>query len=246
MTERVAVVTGAGGGIGREIALALARADHSLALVDGVKETVAVTAEAIGAPDRVEVVVADLRQQAGADRMVSSALDRFGRLEILVNTVGVNGKRGRLAEISDEEWHRVIDGNLTVAFNCSRAVLPVMIRQGYGRIVNLASRAGVSGSANNAHYGAAKAGIIALTKSVAMEGARFGVTANAIAPGTTDTAGARALWSAEEIEGIARRNPMGRIGKPADVAAVAAFLVSDRAEYISGQVVHVNGGALMP
>jgi len=243
LSGRVAVVTGASRGIGRAIArqlagdgaavIGLARGDHAVAVADEIR----------AAGGTAEAVSADVTDEAAVEAMVAGVLAKHGRLDILVNNAGIT--RDQLAlRMKRGDWDAVIATNLTAAFVCAQAVLKPMIRQRAGRIVNVTSVVGQAGNAGQANYAASKAGLIGLTKSLALEVASRQVTVNAVAPGLIDTDMTRALPQRAGEE-WSSRIPLGRLGSPEDVAAAVGFLVSDEAAYITGHVLAVNGGMYM-
>jgi 3-oxoacyl-[acyl-carrier protein] reductase len=175
--------------------------------------------------------------------MTDRVLNEWGKIDILVNNAGIT-RDGLLMRMKEEDWNLVLQVNLTGTFNCTKAVMQSMAKQRYGRIVNIASIVGVMGNAGQANYAASKAAVIGFTKTVAREYASRQVTVNAVAPGFIDTAMTQGL-PAEVKETLQKQIPLGRLGLPSDVAAAVRFLASDEAGYITGQVVHVNGGMLM-
>ncbi|MGE3977432.1 MAG: 3-oxoacyl-[acyl-carrier-protein] reductase [Nitrospira sp.] len=241
---RTAIVTGAAQGIGRAIAECLAQAGADVAVVDldsgRSVETVA-SVEKLGRKAlNIKVNVADANETKS---MVEQVLTAWGKVDILVNNAGVT-RDGLLLRMKEEDWNLVLQINLNGTFNCTKAVLQPMTKQRYGRIVNIASIVGVIGNAGQANYSASKAAVIGFTKTVGREYASRNVTVNAVAPGFIDTAMTHGL-PADVKDTLLKQIPLGRLGTPADVAAAVRFLVSEDAAYITGHVLHVNGGMLM-
>jgi 3-oxoacyl-[acyl-carrier protein] reductase len=241
---KVAIVTGAAQGIGRAIAEALASAGADIAIADmdpgRAQETMEV-ARKLGR--RVLNLKVNVAEWSGVKEMTDRVLNEWGKIDILVNNAGIT-RDGLLMRMKEEDWNLVLQVNLTGTFNCTKAVMQSMAKQRYGRIVNIASIVGVMGNAGQANYAASKAAVIGFTKTVAREYASRQVTVNAVAPGFIDTAMTQGL-PAEVKETLQKQIPLGRLGLPSDVAAAVRFLASDEAGYITGQVVHVNGGMLM-
>ncbi|MBI2080159.1 MAG: 3-oxoacyl-[acyl-carrier-protein] reductase [candidate division NC10 bacterium] len=241
---RAGIVTGASRGIGYAVAERLAGAGAGLLLCarDGAAvERAAATLAQGGA--KVVATAADVGRPADAERLVEACLTQFGRLDILVNNAGI-ARDALLLRMKPEDWDAVLAVNLTGAFHCTRAALRAMVKQRAGRIINVTSVVGVMGNAGQANYVAAKAGLIGLTKAAAREVASRGITVNAVAPGFIETEMTAALPAATR-EGYRTQIPLGRFGSPGEVAEVVAFLASDAAAYITGQVIHVNGGLWM-
>lgn len=245
LTGKTALVTGAGRGIGREIALTLAREGADIAInyngsADAAKE-VAAKIEALGR--KAVLIQCNVADFQAAEEMIKKAAEELGRLDILVNNAGIT-KDNLLLRMSEAEYDAVLDINLKGCFNTIRHAAKLMIKQRSGRIINLSSVSGVMGNAGQANYCASKAGIIGLTKSAARELASRNVTVNAIAPGFIETE-MTAVLSDSVKENILAQIPMHRLGNTKDIAETAAFLASDRAGYITGQVIQVNGGMAM-
>ena len=237
-----AIVTGAGRGIGRAIAAAfLAEGAHVLMNdIDGA--LLEESAAGMGAPPgHLATVRADVSDPAAVVRIVEGARAAFDGADVLVNNAGIGGVGKTLLELSLDEWHRMLDVDLTSVFLCCRAVVPLMLEAGRGSIVNLSSITGVEGTAGSVPYAAAKAGVIGLTRSLAREMASQRVNVNAIAPGLIDTAMSRARGQELSRQGVL----WPRIGRPEDIAALAVYLASDEAEFVTGQVIGINGGARM-
>jgi 3-oxoacyl-[acyl-carrier protein] reductase len=241
---KVAVVTGGAQGIGRAIAETLAQrgADIVVADLDPGRSQEAVTAVTkIGRRAlNVKVNVADWND---AKAMVDQVLKEWGKIDILVNNAGIT-RDGLLLRMKEEDWNLVLQVNLNGTFHCTKAALSPMTKQRSGRIINIASIVGAMGNAGQANYAASKAAVIGFTKTVAREYASRQVTVNAVAPGFIDTAMTQGL-PADVKELLQKQIPLGRLGLPADVAEAVCFLASDAAGYITGQVLHVNGGMLM-
>jgi len=245
LTNRVALITGASRGIGREAALLMAQAGAKVVInfAKREKEAYDVLAEVERRGGQGLVVRANVAAMEEVKRMVNSTLDHFGRIDILVNNAGI-WTYGRIDTMPPEVWDETMDTNLKGTFNCCRAVVPWMIRQGGGRIVNVSSTAGQRGEAFHSHYAATKGAIISFTKSLAAELAPHGILVNAVAPGWVDTEmSAEALR--EEGEKILSTIPLGRAGKAEEIAGPLLFLVSDLATYITGEILNVNGGSVL-
>jgi len=241
LAGKVALITGAAQGIGLAIARTLAGCGASVVLADvdadkAQEAAKSVTGRALGLA--MNVARGD-EVAAGIARVMTEC----GRLDVLVNNAGIT-RDGLLIRMKEEDWDRVIEVNLKGTFHCTKAALGVMIKQRSGRIISIASIVGVMGNSGQANYAASKAAILGFTKSVAREYANRGVTANAVAPGFIKTAMTGQL--SEDVQARMREQiPLGRLGTPEDVAEAVAFLASDAAAYVSGQVIHVNGGMWM-
>ena len=242
LAGKVALVTGGSRGIGEAIAGRLAGERAAVALCARHLEAAAQVAKAIEARGgQALAVAADVGRPDDIDRLVAACLDRFGRLDILVNNAGIT-RDGLILRMKDEDWDQVLAVNLGGAFRCARAALRAMLKQKQGgRIVNIGSVVGSMGNAGQANYVAAKAGLVGLTKALAREVASRSVTVNAVAQGFIETEMTTGLPEALKQTYLAQI-PQGRFGTTAEVAAVVAFLASEGAAYITGQVIHVNGG----
>ena len=242
LTNRVAIVTGSGRGIGKTIALKLAGAGANIVINDIGDPTSAegVAAEVKALKRDSLVVMGDVSSSEDMAKMIEMTISTFGKVDILVNNAGIT-RDHLLLRMTDEEWDKVLAVNLRSVFLCTRAVLKHMTRQRWGRIISMASIVGIAGNAGQSNYAAAKAGIIGFTKSVAKEVGSRGITVNAIAPGYIDTQMTQHLDEAWKQE-LLKRIPAGFLGTPQDVAEAVAFLASEEARYITGHVLNVDGG----
>ncbi len=242
LTGKVALVTGGSRGIGLAIVHALADAGAAVALCARNGETAAAAASAVEARGgQALAVAADVGEAGAGERLVAACLDRFGRLDILVNNAGVT-RDNLVLRMKDEEWDQVLSVNLAGAFRCARAALRPMLKQKQGgRIINIGSVVGSMGNVGQVNYVAAKAGLAGLTRALAREVASRGITVNAVAPGFIETEMTASLPEAAKAAYLAQI-PLGRFGATHEVAATVAFLASGDAAYITGQVIHVNGG----
>ncbi len=244
LVNKTAIVTGASRGIGRTVAKVLAEQGASVVLAGRTRAALEEAAEEIRSRGgQATAVVCDVTVEGDVEQLVKATLEGYGRVDILVNNAGVT-RDGLVMRMSEEDWDAVLDTNLKSVYRCTRAVLRPMLKQRAGRIVNIASVVGLTGNAGQANYAAAKAGIVAFTKSVAREVASRGITVNAVAPGYIDTDMTRAL-SPEQRERILSGIPMGRMGSTEDVAYAVAFLAGEEAGYITGQTLVVDGGLVM-
>ncbi len=239
--RRVALVTGSTRGIGREIAATLARAGARVAVVGRDPAKAQEVASALDTEARG--FGADLADVASAGRLVEEVESAFGAVDVLVNNAGIT-RDNILVRLKDEDWDAVLDAHLRAAFATTRAAARGMMKRRWGRLINIPSVVGIIGNKGQANYAASKAGLIGLTKSVAKELASRNVLANAIAPGFIETDMTAAL-TPEARAALAEQIPLGRLGAPADVAGVVAFLASDLASYITGQLFVVDGGMVM-
>lgn len=244
LDAKVAIVTGAGRGIGRGIAEQLA-AEGATVIVSSVgEESARATAAAIGGPSIA--LRADVTSKASVEALVREVTDRFGRIDVLVNNAGWD-KVQPFLESDESDWEKVIAISLYGTLHCCKAVLPVMVAQGYGKVVNIGSDAGRVGSSGEAVYSAAKGGVIAFTKSLAREMARYQINVNCVCPGPADTPLFAEIGADNPKlrEALERAIPFRRLARPADIAQAVAFLASDEAAFITGQTLSVSGGLTM-
>ena len=244
LTDKVALVTGASRGLGRAIALALAAEGASIAAVARSEDALQETLESIRALGGVaEPFALDVSDGAAAEAVVEKIAARFGHIDILVNNAGVT-RDGLLMRMSAEAWDTVIDTNLKGAFNLTKPVGRLMVKQRAGRIVNISSVIGLMGNAGQANYAASKAGLIGFSKSVAREFASRGITCNVVCPGFIETDMTKVLGD-DLKKKLLERIPLQRLGQPDDIAGVVSFLTSPAASYITGQILTVDGGMVM-
>jgi NAD(P)-dependent dehydrogenase (short-subunit alcohol dehydrogenase family) len=245
LKNRTAIITGAGQGIGRAIALGFAREGARVVIAE-LNEANAITVEdeIHAAGGTALAIKTDISVENSVEAMVAKSLRSFGRLDILVNNAGIF-PTSSVEEMKEEEWDRVIGTNLIGAFLCTRAVVNQLLKQGAGRIISITSGRAFQGARNGAHYAASKAGIIGFSKSLALELASHDITVNVICPGITDTAQPRGHQTEEQIYAQGQRIPLGRIGQPEDLVGPAVFLASEAAGFITGQTILVNGGSVM-
>jgi len=243
--DRVAIVTGGARGIGKAIALTFVREGAKIALVDVDQERLNALKDAIEKKAGVAIAVScDISKSSETKQMVEQVQRAFGRIDILVNNAGII-RRGTIETVTEEDWDRVIEVNLKGTFNCCKAVVEIMKQRGYGKIVNVSSIAGKMGDITSAPgYGPSKAAMDALTKTLARQLARYGINVNAVSPHAIETE-MSAQWSDERRREIIASIPLGRLGKPEEVAEAVLFLASDSAAFITGEILDVNGGALM-
>jgi 3-oxoacyl-[acyl-carrier protein] reductase len=246
LRDRVAIVTGASQGIGRAIAVELARVGAHVAVCSRRKEALEPVADLVRAEGRRALPVAcDVGDARQVDDVVARTLDAFGRIDILVNNAGYR-IRSPLEDLPRSEWDAMVATNLTGVFLLSQAVGRVMIRQRAGKIINVTSVAGRSGSRGMAAYAAAKAGAAVLTQSLGAEWAKHGITVNAVAPGPVETEGVREVWKTPAmIAQAAREVPLQRLGRPEEIAWAVIFVASDQANFMTGETVYVSGGPRM-
>ncbi|OVZ59349.1 beta-ketoacyl-ACP reductase [Pigmentiphaga sp. NML080357] len=240
--DRTAFITGGAGTLGLAIAQRLAQEQANIVICDANEEAISQAVALLeGAGARVQGCRADVTSREEVGAAVGEAQARFGRIDILVNNAGF-ARDAYLTKMKEEDWHAVLDVTLQGAFHCSRAVLPGMMQGRFGRIINIASRAH-RGNPGQTNYSAAKAGLIGFTRSLALESGKFGITANAVAPGVISTPRMRQRADYDTLTERARQNtPVARLGDPEDVAAAVAFLASSLAGFITGETLHVTGG----
>jgi 3-oxoacyl-[acyl-carrier protein] reductase len=245
LKDHVAIVTGGARGIGKAIALTFLREGAKVAIIDSDKERLEMLKKEIGRESKgVSVIPCDITKSGDVKGMVDQVRKGFGRIDILVNNAGII-RRGTIETVTEEDWDRVIEVNLKGTFNCCKAVVEIMKKQGYGKIVNVSSIAGKMGDITSAPgYGPSKAGVDALTKTLARQLASYGINVNAVSPHAIETE-MSAQWSEKRRKEIIASIPLGRLGKPEDVANAVLFLASDEASFITGEILDVNGGALM-
>ena len=242
---RVAVVTGGASGIGEAIVRALCRDGFSVAINYNSSEAqaLALASELSVNGSNVITIKADVSSSSDVNKMMETVKEELGTPEILINNSGI-AQQKLFTDITDEDWNRMMSVNLTGVFNTCRAVLPFMIHEKKGRIINISSMWGQVGASCEVHYSAAKAGVIGLTKALAQEVAPSGITVNCVAPGAVDTK-MMSSFSAEDKAALCEEIPLGRIGDAEEIAETVAFLVSDKSSYITGQVIGVNGGMVI-
>lgn len=245
LDSKVAIVTGGSRGIGKEIVLTLAQAGANVVInYVGNKELAENVAEDVIRMGRDALVIrADVSDSNDVDNLVSETLNKFGRIDILINNAGIT-RDNLIIRMKEEDWDRVIDTNLKSVFLTSKAISKIMMKQREGKIVNISSVVGTLGNAGQANYVAAKAGVIGLTKTLAKELASRGINVNAVAPGFIQTDMTASMR--EDIkEKLLEQIPLARLGNPKDIANMVKFLVSEEASYMTGQIIHVDGGMVM-
>jgi NAD(P)-dependent dehydrogenase (short-subunit alcohol dehydrogenase family) len=241
----VALITGAGQGIGRAIAIAFSMRDTRVVVADRNGSSASKVKEEIQDVGKTALAIeVDVSSEPSVTLMIKRTLEEFGTIDVLVNNAGIYPST-TIEELTYQSWDQVIGTNLTGAFLCSRAAVPIMLEKKKGRIINVSSTTAFRGAPNGAHYAASKAGLVGFTKALALELAPAGITVNVICPGLTDTAQPRGHMTDQELYAKKERVPLGRIAQPEDIVGPVLFLASDKASHITGQSVLVNGGDLM-
>ena len=244
LADKVAIITGAGNGIGRATAVRFAQEGAAVVIADVDAEQGRAAARAIeDAGGRARFVEANVARRASTDAMAEAAADAFGRIDILVNNAGIT-RDARLQKMSQDAFDQVIDVNLKGVFNATKSVLPHMLEATYGRILNAASVVGLYGNFGQTNYVAAKSGVIGMTKTWARELGRKGITVNAVAPGFIDTAMVESVPE-KVITQLEEKTPLQRLGRPEDIANAYLFLASDEAAFVTGTVLSVDGGLVL-
>jgi 3-oxoacyl-[acyl-carrier protein] reductase len=244
---RVAIVTGAGQGIGRGVALGLAHEGATVIVDDILSDLASNVANEIRALGGKAIVDhANVADWMAVETMVKQVVTEFGKVDILINNAGILRATTPLEKITEDEWDEVMGVNVKGAFNCAKAVLPLMKGQHRGKIVNVSSIAGRSASnSGGVHYSCSKAALLGFTRHLAREAAPFGINVNAIAPAGVETEMVSKVWSAEQIAALIERIPLGRLASTDEIANLVVFLSSDRAAYITGATIDINGGLLL-
>ena len=243
LSGKVAIVTGASRGIGRAIALALAKDGANIVVnaVSNITKAREVAKEIESMGRKALVILVDVSQKKDVENMVNQTLERFGKIDILVNNAGIVGPTIPIQELSEEDWDRIISVDLKGTFLCCKAVIPHMISQRSGKIVNMSSIAGKEGNANMTAYCAAMAGIIGFTKALSEEVAKYGIRVNCVCPALIETELVERM-DKKQAEYLKSKIPLGRLGKPEEVAELVKFLVSDASDFITGQAINIDGG----
>jgi 3-oxoacyl-[acyl-carrier protein] reductase len=244
LKDKVAIVTGAAQGIGKVIALGLAKCGADIAVSDINEDSLDAAVKEIEALGRKAIAVKmDVSSLKDCEDMVKKTVDAFGKVDILINNAGIT-RDTVLLRMKEEQWDQVIQVNLKGTFNCTKAVIRSMFKQKSGKIINISSVTGAMGNAGQSNYAASKAAVMGFTKSIAREYAHCGITVNAVAPGFIKTAMTDAIPE-KDRDAMISIIPAKRLGLPEDVADTVCFLASDKANYITGQVIHINGGMYM-
>lgn len=244
LTNKTAIVTGAGSGLGKQIVLTFAKEGADVVLIDvNLEGAEAVAQEIRGLGRKAVAIKTDITNEADVKKMARTTVDAWGKIDILVNSAGIS-RSANIQDISLAQWNKMVSINLTGTFLCCREVIEQMIGQGYGKIINISSISGVTGRSVGVDYSATKSGVIGITRTLALQVADKGINVNAIAPGPIITP-IHDTWLKEDLDKLLATVPFKRAGKPQDVAELALFLASDKAGWITGEVVSVNGGIFM-
>jgi 3-oxoacyl-[acyl-carrier protein] reductase len=245
LKDKVAIITGAASGIGLSAAFTFAREGAKVAVVDFNEElgNASVRNIKLEGYDDATFFQVNVTDRESVNEMVNAVLEKYGRIDILVNNAGIT-KDGMLSKLSIEDFQKVIDVNLTGVFHCTQAVLPTMVEQGKGKIINTSSVSGVYGNVGQTNYAATKAGVVGMTKTWAKELGRKGINVNAVAPGFIET-GMTAKVPEKILDQMKAMVPLGRLGVPEDIANAYLFLASEESNYVNGTVLHVDGGIMM-
>jgi 3-oxoacyl-[acyl-carrier protein] reductase len=254
LAGKIAIVTGGASGIGKAITMILSKEGASVVVADINLKLAEETATTIKASDREALAIrTDVSEWSDIERMVRTTIDRYGRIDILVNNAGIGRATGSLTSpdhalvenLTETEWDKVMSVNCKSVFLCCKAVAKKMKEQQSGRIINISSVDGKTGSAGGLHYAASKAGVISLTKSLAKQLASYNINVNSVAPGAILGTMFETAWTEKEKSDDARKTALGRLGKPEEIAEAVLFLASDSAGYITGEILDVNGGSYM-
>ncbi|MGV2940735.1 3-oxoacyl-ACP reductase FabG [Mesobacillus sp. LC4] len=244
LKDKVAIITGAANGIGLAAAKTFASEGARVAMADFNEETGSKRAAELSAEGYdVAFFQVDVADRSSVDSLVQNVLGHFGKIDILINNAGIT-RDGMLHKLAAEDFQKVVDVNLTGVFNCAQAVVPAMVQQGSGRIINTSSVSGIYGNVGQTNYAATKAGVVGMTKTWAKELGRKGINVNAVAPGFIET-GMTAAVPDKVIEQMKMLVPLGRLGLPEDIAHAYLFLASDESKYVNGTTLHVDGGIMM-
>ncbi|HHY72228.1 MAG TPA: 3-oxoacyl-ACP reductase FabG [Bacillus bacterium] len=244
LNGKVAIITGGANGIGRQTVLRFANEGAKVVIADFNEEQGLKVLKEVREGDGIGIFVkVDVADSKSTKHMVQTALEHYGKIDILINNAGITND-GLLANLTEESWQKVINVNLTGVFNCTKAVIPMMLEQGSGKIINTSSVSGVYGNFGQTNYAAAKAGVIGMTKTWAKELGAKGINVNAVAPGFCDT-NMTAQVPEKVMEKIVQQIPLKRLGKAEDIANAYLYLASDEANYVNGTVLHVDGGIVM-
>lgn len=244
LKDKVVIITGGGNGIGKEAALTFGYEGAKVVIADFDEVAGSTTLDELTMTGGEGIFVkVDVSKQDSVQNLVHQAISTFGKIDILVNNAGIT-QDALLYKLSTDAWQKVIDVNLTGVFNCAQEVLPVMIEQGSGKIINTSSVSGVYGNVGQTNYAAAKAGVIGMTKTWAKEWGPQGINVNAVAPGFIETSMVESVPE-KVIEKLKEQIPLKRLGKPSDIASAYLFLASNESDYINGTVLHVDGGIVM-